>query len=383
MNDIDKRRAAAYFQEIAAAVGSSPRPHALVISHVVAGRSLFIGGVARLATVAAVLPKPKSIDKTALREISCDFPCDELDRRRLADPNQAMNYVEHRATGRSLVLLDVGGYFAPALKAIRAEFSGRLLGVIEDTENGLRRYLDLGELPCPVYSVARSPLKEPEDYLVGQSVVFSVEALLRDCGNILHGRRASVIGFGKVGASVASMLRARHVQVRVFDIDPVRTLQALARGFPTASTRSDALAHADVVIAATGNLALRSADFALLSNGAYLASVTSSDDELELTSLDGRYDRQQVGPHVTKYSDHRHHFYVLNDGNAVNFLHGASVGPFIYLVQGEILAALGCLAGEQHEPGLYEVADDTRRLIAKTWMRYFNGTHSGDHMPDS
>lgn len=383
MNDTDRRRTAAYFQEITAAVGSGRRPDALVISHVIAGRSLFIAAVARLATVAAVLPKPKSVDEMALREISSVYPCDQLDRRTFADPHQAIDYVEHRAAGQPLVLLDVGGYFAQALKAICAKFSGQMLGVVEDTENGLRRYLGLGELPCPVYSVARSPLKEPEDYLIGQSVVFSVEALLRSRGDILHGRRASVIGFGKVGASVASMLRARQAQVRVFDSDPVRMVQALARGFRTASTHSDALAHADVVIAATGNLALRSADFALLSDGAYLASVTSSDDELELTALDGHYDRQQAGPHLTKYADHRHYFYMLNDGNAVNFLHGASVGPYIYLVQAEILAALGCLAAEPHDPGLHEVSDDTRGLIAKTWMRYFNRAHAGDNIPDS
>ena len=51
--------------------------------------------------------------------------------------------------------------------------------MVEDTENGLRRYLGAWKPPCPVFSVARSPLKDPEDYLVGQSVVFSAEALLR------------------------------------------------------------------------------------------------------------------------------------------------------------------------------------------------------------
>jgi hypothetical protein len=47
------------------------------------------------------------------------------------------------------------------------------------TENGLHRYLCHEKPPCPVFSVARSPLKDSEDYLVGQSVVFSAEALLR------------------------------------------------------------------------------------------------------------------------------------------------------------------------------------------------------------
>ncbi|MGH3928790.1 MAG: hypothetical protein ACRDTF_02285, partial [Pseudonocardiaceae bacterium] len=50
-----------------------------------------------------------------------------------------------------------------------------------------------------------------------------------------------------------------------------------------------------------------------------------------------------------------HYFYMLADGNAVNFLHGASVGTFIFLVQAEILAALASLAAAGHEPGMHEL----------------------------
>jgi len=70
--------------------------------------------------------------------------------------------------------------------------------------------------------VARSPLKDPEDFLVGQSVVFSTEALMRGRGDILHGRPALVIGFGKLGSSIARLLHAKGVQVTVYDIDPIR-----------------------------------------------------------------------------------------------------------------------------------------------------------------
>jgi adenosylhomocysteinase len=252
-------------------------------------------------------------------------------------------------------------------------FSGQILGVVEDTENGLRRYLDLAKLPCAVYSVARSPLKDPEDYLVGQSVVFSAEALVRARGDILHGRRACVIGFGKIGSSIARMLHAKHLQVTVFDTDAIRMTQALAQGFRTAASRAEALAGAGAVFCATGNFALRDDDFARISNGSYVASVTSSDDELELAALQGLYTCQPAEPHVTRYSTTGHYFYVLNDGNAVNFVHGASVGSFIHLIQAEILAAIARLAGAPHEPGLHEISHDTREFIAGAWLHYFNG----------
>ncbi|MEV0582761.1 hypothetical protein [Nonomuraea sp. NPDC050310] len=183
------------------------------------------------------------------------------------------------------MLLDVGGYFAPALEHLAARFSGRLLGVVEDTQNGHQRCQRLDKPPVPVYSVARSPLKDPEDYLVGQSVVFSTEALVRSRDDILNGRPACVIGYGKLGRSIAAMLHSRHVGVTVFDIDLVRRVQALSQGYRTAPALADALAGAGLVVCATGNMALREEDFGRVANGAYIASVTSSDDELELSAL--------------------------------------------------------------------------------------------------
>jgi adenosylhomocysteinase len=373
MEDFERARVDAYFRRITTRFATARRPSAVLITHLLADRPLFVAAAARLSTVAAVLPKPKSINSRALQEIIQMAPCDALDRKRLAQPDELISYLETRAAGQDLVLLDVGGYFAPALEDACARFSGRVLGVVEDTENGLRRYLEAGKLPCPVFSVARSPLKDPEDYLVGQSVVFSAEALLRGRGDILHGRRACVIGFGKIGSSVARLLHAKHLQVTVYDTDAVRMTQALAQGFCTASSSTDALAGAGVVICATGNLALRADDFARLANGAYVASVTSADDELELAGLDALYDRSPAGDHIARYATTGHYFYVLNDGNAVNFLHGASVGAFIYLIQAEILAATAALAAGHLEPGLHQCDDDTRKFIAATWLQVFNG----------
>jgi adenosylhomocysteinase len=79
-----------------------------------------------------------------------------------------------------------------------------------------------------VFSVARSPLKDPEDYLVGQSITFSAEALIRSRGDILHGRRAAVIGYGKLGRSIAAMLHAKHVGVTVYDSDPLSLLAGVS-----------------------------------------------------------------------------------------------------------------------------------------------------------
>lgn len=374
LEDFEVSRVNAFFRKVTGRYQMPEPVSALVITHLLGERPAFLGAVRRLAEVVAVLPKPKSIDVRALEEITGLFQVDSLDRATFADPARALEYLESRAAGRSLVLLDVGGYFAPCLEHVCANFSGQVIGVVEDTENGHRRYEALGKLPLPVFSSARSPLKDPEDYLVGQSVTFSTEALIRARGDILQGRPATVIGYGKLGRSVAAMLHAKHVGVTVYDADPIRRTQALSQGFRTASTLAQAIAGAGVIVCATGNLALREDDFAKVANGAYIASVTSSDDELELEALNGLYERTPMGHHITRYARTGHYFYLLADGNAVNFLHGASVGAFIFLVQAEILAALGSLATGAYEPGMHELDATERSLIAATWLLYFDGT---------
>lgn len=372
MEQFERARLDSYFNRVAAQFMPEETPESFLITHLLPERPSFVKAVDTVSNLRAVLPKPKSIDATARREIERFTQCDELSRELFSNPETCLDYVESRAGGQSVVLLDVGGYFAPALDVLCDRFSGRVLGVVEDTENGHKRYTERDKLPCPVVSVARSPLKDPEDFLVGQSVVFSTEALMRDQGDILNGRHALVIGFGKLGSSIARLLHAKAVRVTVYDIDPVRRAQALSQGFTVARDRESALKGAGLVLCATGAVSLQGDDFSALRNGAYVATVTSSEDELDLDGLPDIYSRTPTGDHVTRYQTTGHYFYLLNDGNAVNFIHGASVGPFIFLVQAEILAGIRMLTRGDLGPGMHEASANDRASIAATWLNYFN-----------
>ncbi|NBE50608.1 NAD-binding protein [Streptomyces boluensis] len=372
MEAFERARLDAYFARTVAQFTPSEPTASFLITHLLPERPAFVRAVAAMTRLAAVLPKPKSVNPAAQREVEQAVPVDTLTRGLFTDPDTALDYLESRAAGEAVSLLDVGGYFAPSLADLHSRFTGTLAGVVEDTENGHRRYEDLEKLPCPVISVARSPLKDPEDFLVGQSVVFSTEAVMRDRGDILHGRPALVVGFGKLGSSIARLLHAKGVHVTVFDIDPVRRTQAMSQGFAVARDRETALTGAGLVLCATGAVSLRSEDFGHLRNGAYIATVTSSEDELDLVGLPDVYTRTQVGDHVTRYQTTGHYFYLANGGNAVNFIHGASVGPFIFLVQAEILAAIRMLTRGDLAPGIHEVPASDREAIAATWLSYFN-----------
>ncbi|MDI6519891.1 adenosylhomocysteinase [Streptomyces coelicoflavus] len=372
METFERARLDAYFTRIAVQFAPDEQSSSFLITHLLAERPAFVRAVAAMTRLAAVLPKPKSVHPAAQRETERTVVVDALTRELFTNPDTTLDYFESRAAGEPISLLDVGGYFAPTLTDVHSRFTGRLLGVVEDTENGHLRYEALDKLPCPVISVARSPLKDPEDYLVGQSVVFSTEAVMRGRGDILHGRPALVIGFGKLGSSIARLLHAKGVQVTVFDIDPVRRTQALSQGFTVARERETALTGAGLVLCATGAVSLRGEDFSHLRNGAYVATVTSSEDELELASLPDVYTRTVVGDHITRYQTTGHYFYLANGGNAVNFIHGASVGPFIFLIQAEILAAIRMLTRGGLPPGMHEVPAPDREAIAATWLSYFN-----------
>ncbi|GAA2342146.1 NAD(P)-dependent oxidoreductase [Dactylosporangium salmoneum] len=244
---------------------------------------------------------------------------------------------------------------------------------MEDTENGHRQNAALGALPCPVVSVARSPLKDCEDHLVGRSIVFSTDALVRARGDILTSRNACVISFGKIGRAIAQTLRAQDLRVTVYDSDPIKRVEAHSLGFHTSASTGEAVRDADRVLCATGNLALRQDDFAALRNGAYLGSVTSTEDELELELLHDLYQRSPVSAQLTRYEVTGHYFYVLADGGAINFVHGAAVGAYIHLVQAEILAATVALSHGRFQPGLHEIPAADRDAIARTWLHHFEG----------
>ncbi|MFI5939491.1 DUF6879 family protein [Streptomyces uncialis] len=100
--------------------------------------------------------------------------------------------------------------------------------------------------------------------------------------------------------------------------------------------------------------------------------VLDEPPELELSGLPSGCTRDSAGEHVSRYSTTGHYFYLLNGGEAVNFLHGASVGPFIFLVQAEILAGASMLARRGLDAGLHGVPTADREAIAATWLHYCN-----------
>jgi adenosylhomocysteinase len=283
------------------------------------------------------------------------------------------------AADQRFAILEIGGYFAPILSGLRAALGDRFLGVVEDTEAGHRRYEAVQPLPCPVVSVARSPLKEGEDSLVGASCVFSVEKLLRSLLLIFDGFRNLVLGYGKVGRGLSRTLKPRGCSVAVFDIDPVRQILALAEGM-TIPDREFALKNADVIWGCAGTQSIGCKDFASMRDGTVLVSCSSKQIEFDVKALKSDYEERKVTDEIACYQRGTQRLYLVHQGKPVNFLDNGVIGPVLALIQAEIILGLQhVVAKHRHTGDLLVVETSIRRTLAERWLQIFRNPERGGY----
>lgn len=340
----------------------------IVVTHLLQDAQVYLRTLDKVSHILSVIPKPKSIDTTVLSTARTHFTINQSDRETLQTSNIVHDLLRS-AAGR-VVLFDIGGYFAPLVNDLVDSFPGKLVGVIEDTENGHQKYDRAQPLKVPVFSVARSPLKDNEDFLVGQSVLFSADAILREVGKLIQYLDCSVFGYGKIGGSIADHLSRRGAKVSVYDKDPIRRMAASNR-LCKIPDREQIIKQSDVIFCATGGQVLKIHDFRALKPGCVVFSVTSSDDEMDITYLNAEYLAEDVTQHVTKFSSFSNHFYLVNKGNAVNFIHKAALGDFIHIVRGEMIYALKVLLEQPPEPGIHELTRNQRSELAELWLKTF------------
>lgn len=351
---------------------TTDRVDAIVVTHMLSGTVEYLDALQKLMNVRVVIPKPKSAASEVIDAARAHkFEILSASRDDLADPGRSLAILD-RAPGR-VVLFDVGGWFAPALAEFVRQRPGKIVGVVEDTENGHRRYQEVlgsGREPkvaVSVVSVARSPLKAFEDYLVGESVVFSADAILRDCSRLLQFMNCSVIGFGKIGRSIAQHLLGRGIKPSVYDINTVKRVAAYNQGCAI-PPRSEFFRNSDVIFSATGSQATDAIDFRALKNGCFVFSVTSSDDEFKLRLVKSEYRAKPHVAHVERFTGSGNYFYLVNEGNAVNFIHKAVLGDFIHLVRAEMIVAEAALVAGEVAVGLRKVTAPQRTRLAEFWL---------------
>jgi adenosylhomocysteinase len=321
----------------------------IIVAHVLPTLLPLLEALSSIGRIAAVVAKPRSIDHQTLSRVQASHRVLHVDRKTLVASEYLQSSLLPTLGTENVIILDVGGYFAGALGCLHEALGDRLLGVVEDTENGHQKYAAVPSHSVQIASVARSLSKRYEDRWVGQAIIYSAEAIVRNAGTTLIGKRPYVIGFGKIGQSIAHNLKNRGLNVTIWDLDSHQRLYARCKDFLVA-TKSHGLRECDLVFCATGNKALTGTDFSLIRPGAVVFSATSADDELDLSGL-AAYQSSEAGFALTRYSSGAQHFFLANNGNAVNFLHGAEVRPYIHLVQAAILIGIRQIVSRDIPPG--------------------------------
>src|SRR5215211_6035908 len=156
-------------------------------------------------------------------------------------------YQENLAIVRSFeadYLCDMGGELCVAY----LNKTPSVKGALEATTSGLH-LLKKHRLPFPVFDWNSIPLKDLHNrFHVGDSIW---PAFNHVTGMGLFGRRVLVVGHGPVGKGIAERARDLGAIVQVYDLDPVRLLEARHLGCETVNL-DEGLGRCQIIVTATG-----------------------------------------------------------------------------------------------------------------------------------
>jgi adenosylhomocysteinase len=254
------------------------------------------------------------------------------------------------ASGPDLVI-DDGGDLVNTLHTERADLLSRVRGGCEGTTTGvlrLRRMAAEGALAFPVIAASDTPAKRLVDntHGTGQSVI---DGLLRASGILLAGKTVVVAGFGSCGTGIAECARGLGARVLITEVDTVRALDAVLRGFRVL-TLHEAAPLGEVFITATGSAEVITAEhMAVMRDGAILANAGHFDVEIDVRALESLAVVTHTGvrPHTDAFElpDDRR-LLLLAEGRVVNLVAAEGHPPEVMdLAFGIEALALAWLAG--------------------------------------
>lgn len=349
----------------------------IVVEHVVINSFSFLDYLTENYDV-ILIPKPKTIDHNILADLADKCTIVNLNRNDFSHKDDVINFINKYIGNDTFSIIDIGGYFSKFIFDIKQTYPNQFDQVIEDTENGYQKYQHISENhyeKIKVSSVARSPLKTEEDFLVGHEIVEKSEIFLANFGTTLLGKKALVIGYGKIGSSIAENLRNRGSIVCVKDKNPIRQIDALSHGFLYDENNVyEAIPQFDLIYLANGesSIDLNELKSILLNKILYIFSVTSVDDSYRNYSILNNIQTHCVGHNKYKIlkSPNNRNIIIANAGNAINFtITTPTLASFVQLTQAEMAYLLDVDFKESKK--IYTLPDNTRKKIATTWLKYY------------
>jgi adenosylhomocysteinase len=193
-------------------------------------------------------------------------------------------------------------------------------GVSEETTTGvlaLKKMEANKELLIPAINVNDSVTKSKFDNLYGcrESLV---DGIKRATDVMMSGKVAVVAGFGDVGKGSAASLRQAGARVMVTETDPICALQAAMEGYEVV-LMDDAIKGADIVVTATGNKDIVTADHMRnMKDRAILCNIGHFDNEIQVEALKN-YKWDEIKPQVHEIElPSKKRIILLAEGRLVN-----------------------------------------------------------------
>jgi adenosylhomocysteinase len=166
--------------------------------------------------------------------------------------------------------------------------ANEIRGVTEETTTGVHRLYEMmkqGTLLCPAINVNDSVTKSKFDNKYGCRHSL-IDGINRATDVLIGGKVAVVCGYGDVGKGCADSLRGQGARVIVTEIDPICALQAAMDGYQV-STLEEVLPTADIVITATGNKDVVTADqMSRMKHQAIVGNIGHFDNEIDIAGLE-------------------------------------------------------------------------------------------------
>jgi len=333
------------------------------------------------ADIHCILGKPFSYDESVKKNLEKTFrveihPYDLYETTDYIDKLLEEVFLKSETDKKPILIFEVGGYFSKALVRTSQRYKEHIKGVVEVTTFGHNKYLqEAPNIHIPIYSVARSPIKSIEARYVGRAAVVAMDNILRDIGVSIAGREALVIGFGMIGKSVASSLKANNLLVSVYDKKGFAKLNAYTLGYQIGD-KEDLLKKADIIFSATAEQSLSFEDIAKCKNNCILVSVGSKGNEYDIKGLkENSINNAKIGSFIKKYKvNSNKNIFVAREGTAINFTIKSCPDEIVDLIHAEVLTCAEILLNEhKHRTKLNivnETTQDALHNISKDWLKH-------------
>ena len=228
--------------------------------------------------------------------------------------------IEGKKEWKPNMILDDGGDLTSLMHKEYKNLLKDVKGVSEETTTGVLalKKMEINKtLTIPAINVNDSVTKSKFDNLYGcrESLV---DGIKRATDVMMSGKVAIVAGFGDVGKGSAASLRQSGARVMVTEADPICALQAAMEGYEVV-LMDDAIKEADIVVTATGNKDVVTADHMRdMKDRAILCNIGHFDNEIQVEALKN-YKWDEIKPQVHEIElPSKKRIILLAEGRLVN-----------------------------------------------------------------